>query len=431
MRATAGVFIWAIESCLLALFGVGSISLVHVAGGTSPIAMDMWVISIVLCSCLLNIILNTVVAFSSKQTIITPITARENETSDFEVVYMHKAVAQGHCSVVAITCALYTIILQRSLMDLNWASAYFPATPGLVWITGTATFAFLTVLLVTSITGAWAATAMGDSNTLFWILPTTSIVCIMFPIINEIGSNGLMVCSSPMVSTFAIIYANLALATSFTLSLLDSVEFDPVRIFPKFMRTVGDRTASFRVYNMIHGLCTSATIVVYWMSTRNLGIVTMVVLLSVNGAITLSSSLAFITTLMRIASTGVNSTNPKTSNNASQQEGSGSGSDFPSVSGSGSDSGSDSEDPPSPPRKGKEDKQVVKFGTKRRTGHTPDNITGVLRQNTNFQWPSMGSGRANTTKYSGDTLHSGMSIGERRIAILRLDGDQQMRTRHT
>jgi hypothetical protein len=290
MRATGGVFVWAIESMLLALFGVGTISIIHMVGGTSSIATDMWAIFVVLCSCVVNLILQTVVACSSKQATINEIT--EGVKSDFAMVYMHKAVAQGHCSIVTLVLVMYIITMQQSLINLDWANAYFASAPGLVWVTGTITLAFLTVLWFTSMAGAWAATATGDSNTLFVIIPTTAILCIMFPILNEIGINGLMVCSNPMSSTLAVLYANLALATSFTICLLDCVEFDPARILPKFMRTVGNRLPSFRIYSMIHGICASITIVMYWIVARGISTPTVVILLSANGIVTVTNSLS-------------------------------------------------------------------------------------------------------------------------------------------
>jgi hypothetical protein len=295
MRATGGVFVWAIESALLALFGVGTISLMHMVGGTSPIALDVWAIFVILCSCVVNLVLQTFVAFSSKQPIIQDIPEEgDDPTPDFAMMYMHKAVAQGHCATVAMVLALHTITMQHSLTDLDWANAYYASAPGLVWVTGTITLAFITVLWFTSITGSWAATAVGDSNTLFFIIPTTSIICIMFPIVNEIGSNGLMVCSDPMSSTLAVLYANLALATSFAISLLDCVEFDPARILPKFMRTVGDRMPLFRIYGMLHGICVSITVVMYWISARKISTITVFVILSANVIVTLANSLAGI-----------------------------------------------------------------------------------------------------------------------------------------
>jgi len=438
MRATAGVFIWAIESTLLALIGVGSISLVHVLGGSSPISADMWAIFTILCSCLLNVTLNTLVAFSSKQSVIEEPSTPEGQTPNSNTTGMHKSVAQGHCSIVAIILALHVITMQQSLVDLNWASAYFPSSPGLVWVVGTATLAFLTVLFITAIAGAWAATAVGDSNPIFFILPTTSIICIMFPIINEIGNNGLMACSSPMVSTLAIIYANLALATSFTLTLLDNVEFDPVRLLPKLMRTVGDRAAYVRIYCLLHGVCISGTMVVYWMSARKVGTVTVFALIIVNGIVTLANSMPFIAVLMRMSPIGgAQGSDSNAQNSGSDSVGSGSGSDSKQSTGSDasssprSESSSGGSDNPKKRRvKPTRSTPAVSVGPKRRNA-PGQNSAMFTNQRTNLQWPLAGITRTNTTLQYGNTHTTGMSVAERRIAILRLNEDQNGRTRHT
>jgi hypothetical protein len=295
MRATGGVFVWAIESVLLSLFGVGIISLMHTIGGTSPVALDIWAIFVILCSCVMNLALQMVVAFSSKQPVITDITESADDRPDFALMYLHKAVAQGHCCTVTLVSVLYTVSMLHSLTDLDWANAYFASAPGLVWVTGSIILAFVTVLWFTSITGSWAATAVGDSNALFCIIPTTAIVSIIFPIMNEVGINGLMVCTDAMSSTLAVLYANLALATSFAICLLDCVEFDPARILPKLMRTVGDRMPVFRIYSLIHGACVSSTLVMYWICARKVNTLTVLVILSANIIVTLVNCLAGMT----------------------------------------------------------------------------------------------------------------------------------------
>ena len=430
MRATAGVFIWAIESTMLGLFGVGSVSLVHVFGGSSPLSADMWAIFVVFSSCILNIIMNTVVAFSSKQTLIQDPTSPENKESGSGVVFMHKSITQGHCSVVAIILALYIIILQQSLFDLNWASAYFPSSPGLVWIVGTVTLAFLTVLFVTSISGSWAATAVGASNPIFFILPTTSIICIMFPIINEIANNGLMSCSSPMISTFAIIYANLALATSFTFSILDNVEFDPVKLLPKFMRTVGDRTASIRIYNFLHGICISGTMIVYWISARKVGTVTIFALIILNGVVTLSTSMPLIASLLQMKTLDMDRQGNRKvkdkSNNAESQSSSNSNSESESNSASGSQSSSDSDT-----KKGHnaKSKQNSSLGQKKRITLSRNNAV-FPNTNTLIEWPRLNSTLPNTPAFTRSPV-ANLTVAERRIAILRLNEDQSKRSRQT
>ena len=418
MRATGGVFVWAIESVLLAMFGVGTISIMHMVGGTSSIATDIWAIFVVLCSCVANLVLQTVVAFSSKQPTINEIT--EGGTPDFAMMYMHKAVAQGHCSAVTLVLLAHIIIMVRSLTDLDWANAYFASAPGLVWVTGTITLAFLTVLWFTSITGSWAATAVGDSNSLFGIIPTTAILCIIFPVLHEIGSNGLMVCSNPMSSTLAVMYANLALATSFTISLLDCVEFDPIHILPKFMRTVGDNMPLFRIYGVIHGICISTTVVMYWIITPGISTPIVMVLLSTNGLVTVANSLSGAKLVARLVPNWIldNLSGPAVDEDDPYPE--------PSAPDAGSD---DFNDPESEPiaseaefgtNQGSDEIFLRMRGPQRRTARPMPQQPVQAQRRTN--WAGLDFLKFNrlgaTTPPAAPTP---MTISERRIALLRLD----------
>jgi len=281
--------VWALESTLLALFGFATILLTQtLGGGKGTLAVDMWAMLIVLGSCLVNLGLHTLVAVTSKHTTIPSIPGSDMQPN---TPHLHKAIAQSHCCVVTLVLLLYILILQRSLTDLNWANAYYSAAPGLVWLTSCISMSFLTILCITSVAGAWSATATGDYNSLFCTLPTTSVACIMYPIVHEIGTNGLFVCTSTTFSSLTFLYANLVLASCFTITLLDCVEFDPVRILPKFMRTVGDRMPFVRIYSMLHGLCISATLVMYAMIARRISWFAVIMLLTLNGVMTIVSSL--------------------------------------------------------------------------------------------------------------------------------------------
>jgi hypothetical protein len=280
-RAIGGVFVWALESLMMALCGISTVLVTQTFGGKKLLAGDYWVLLVVLISCFVNVVMQTLVAMTNKQGMILQ-----------DSGYLHKSVAQAHCCVVTLLLVLYIIMLQQSLVDLNWANAYYTAAPGLVWLTGSITLAFVVVLWITSIAGAWTATAVGDHNSLFCTLPTTSMVCILYPVVHEVGNNGLMVCTDVFVSTVAVIYVNLAIASSLTITILDHVEFDPVKILPKFMRTVGDRVPSFRIYSLLHGVGVSAALLVYAMVARNINWVVVIILLSMHVFITLTTSIS-------------------------------------------------------------------------------------------------------------------------------------------
>jgi hypothetical protein len=281
VRAIGGVFVWALESLMLALCGLSTILVTQTFGGTTLLAGDIWVFLVILISCVVNVAMQTLVAMVNKQSVIVQ-----------DVGYLHKSVAQAHCCVVSLLLVLYIIIMQQSLVNLNWANAFYTAAPGLVWLTGSITLAFITVLWITSMAGSWTATAVGDYNSLFCTLPTTSMICILYPIVHEIGNNGLMVCTDAVVSTVAILYVNLAIASSFTLTILDHVEFDPANILPRFMRTVGDRIPYFRIYSLLHGISVSTALLVYAMVARNVNWVVVIVIFSLNVFITVTTSIS-------------------------------------------------------------------------------------------------------------------------------------------
>jgi hypothetical protein len=280
-RVTAAPFVWILESALLSLFGVGTIFLTQSFGGASSLIADIWTLLVILCSCVVTLGLHTLVAVTSKQTVIS---------SDNQMSHLHKPIAQSHTCVVTLMLLLYVLIVQRSLVDLNWAAAYYPASPGLLWLTAAITLSFTVVLFITSVAGAWTATELGDYNSLFSVLPTTCVACIFYPVIHEIGTNGLMVCSGPLGTTLAVLYCNLTMATSFTLCVMDIYEFDPAAILPKFMRTVNDRQPYFRIYGLLHGAGTSGALVVYSVVARKVSWGVVIILLSLNGILTVVTS---------------------------------------------------------------------------------------------------------------------------------------------
>jgi hypothetical protein len=233
-----------------------------------------------------------------------------------------------------------------------------------------------------------------------------------------------------MISTFAIIYANLALATSFTFSILDNVEFDPVKLLPKFMRTVGDRTASIRIYNFLHGICISGTMIVYWISARKVGTVTIFALIILNGVVTLSTSMPLIASLLQMKTLDMDRQGNRKvkdkSNNAESQSSSNSNSESESNSASGSQSSSDSDT-----KKGHnaKSKQNSSLGQKKRITLSRNNAV-FPNTNTLIEWPRLNSTLPNTPAFTRSPV-ANLTVAERRIAILRLNEDQSKRSRQT
>jgi len=80
------------------------------------------------------------------------------------------------------------------------------------------------------------------------------MVCVVYPVLHEIGQHGLIICSKPVVTTLTFMYVNLTIASSFALHCMEIYEFDPAHVFPAFMHSIAGQRPLFRVYSLLHGL---------------------------------------------------------------------------------------------------------------------------------------------------------------------------------
>jgi hypothetical protein len=274
-RMTSGIFVWSIEQALLALIGFGIVTAWQSLATTVVATADFWVMLVMLISCVATLVVHTGIAFHATNEFISR--TDDDATADGDLSYLHKPVAQAHCCVVVLLTGTYICMFLNSLYDLTWAAAFYPTAPGLVFATGSANIAFCFILFVVSVASAWACTAVGDSNTLFMYHPLFLIICVVYPLMHEIGQNGLMICSSQLTSTLTFMYANLTIASSFALHFLDVYEFDPAQVFPKFMHSVAGRQRPiFRVYSLLHGLLIIIPFIAYAASSQTISRTTIV-----------------------------------------------------------------------------------------------------------------------------------------------------------
>ena len=251
-RMTSGIFVWSIEQTLLALFAFGIVTAWQSMATATEATADIWTTFVLLFSCIATLALQIGIAFSSVSDIVTQPT--EDGVTSKDLSYLHNAVAQAHCCIVVLIGSSYIFLFSTSLYDLVWASAFFPSAPGLLFATGSASIALFFVLFFISVASVWACTSVGDSNGLFWYHPLFMMLCVMYPVLHEIGQHGLIICSKPMVTTLTFMYVNLTIASSFALHFMEIYEFDPAHVFPKFMHSIGGNRPFFRVYPMLHGL---------------------------------------------------------------------------------------------------------------------------------------------------------------------------------
>jgi hypothetical protein len=249
---TSGIFVWGIEQTLLALVAFGIVTSWQSVATTSVATADCWVTFVLLFSCCATLVVQSGIAFSSKRDVVSQPT--DDGATNIDLSFLYNAVAQAHCCVVVLIGISYIFIFFVSLYDLVWVTAFFPSAPGLLFATGSGSIAFLFVMFFISMASVWACTPVGDSNYLFFYHPLFMMVCVVYPVLHEIGQHGLIICSKPVVTTLTFMYVNLTIASSFALHCMEIYEFDPAHVFPAFMHSIAGQRPLFRVYSLLHGL---------------------------------------------------------------------------------------------------------------------------------------------------------------------------------
>jgi len=249
---TSSIFVWGIEQTLVSLFGFGIVMAWQSLATATVATADFWSTAVLLFSCSTTLAVQVVIAFTSINKVVSKPTDDGVARSDFS--YLHTAVAQAHCCITVLIGSSYLLLFLTSIYDVVWASAFYPSAPGLLFATGSGTTAFCFALFLISVASVWACTSVGDSNTLFWYHPLFLMLCVIYPVLHEIGQNGLIICSKPLVTTLTFMYVNLTIASSFALHFMEIFEFDPAQVFPRYMHSIAGNRPFFRVYPMLHGL---------------------------------------------------------------------------------------------------------------------------------------------------------------------------------
>lgn len=177
-------------------------------------------------------------------------------------VYM-QAATQGLLSFVVIISVYYLIIAFKARHFTLWQLAFFPR--GGMEFNAPIGFAVIAIMLVLSFVTTFSFTPPNKTNYLFFNLQSFVGACLFFPVLNEISTNGLMICSNYYTDTFAFLYVNLSLGTSMLLSLLDSANYNPSNLLPEWM---SGQNAVFKVYNLLHGVLTGAFLFSYLLTTK-------------------------------------------------------------------------------------------------------------------------------------------------------------------
>jgi hypothetical protein len=293
-RQLGGVFVWSLETFLLALLtfalqqSLAALNLLN-AGG-----MHTWAVLMVLLSSGIQLLVQLVLAAWHKQDALLAgdvsetahlalVSGKGSETAASDDVIrktiekidnhathsaLHKAVAQAHLCVVFFVTAAYLCVLFESVQRAQWAAVFFATSPSigvdaLVIIIAALMCAFLTLSLILAVCNAFAATPVGESNYLILFAPLVLSLCMFYPLLHEIGQRELFFCTTAETNLMAMLFANFAIATSFLFFVLDLVEFDACHVLPAILHSRLQGDAGVRLYLMLHALFVAFGLTVY------------------------------------------------------------------------------------------------------------------------------------------------------------------------
>ena len=291
LRMTRGVFVWSIEQTLLAFVAFGTVTAWQALAAATSATADSWITFVLLFSCAVTLVIQSVIAFYSVSDIISQPVEDEKVISDLS--YLHTAVAQAHCCIVVLFSGSYMFVFFTSLYNLVWVTAFFPFAPGLLFATGSGIISFHLVLFFVSVANVWACTSVGSSNALFFYRPLFMMLCVVHPVLHEIGQNGLIICSTPVITTMTFMYVNLTIASSFALHFMTIYEFDPAHVFPQFMHGVAGKRPFFCVYSLLHGLLIIVPFVCYAALSSSVSVAPAVVIALLASVATVLQSVNF------------------------------------------------------------------------------------------------------------------------------------------
>ncbi|MGA0926077.1 MAG: hypothetical protein ACO3RW_02610 [Burkholderiaceae bacterium] len=181
---------------------------------------------------------------------------------------LHKAVAQAHLCVLFFATVVYVSVLVQGVQHAQWAAVFFATSPvtgadALTVLVGVFVCMFLFVSLIIALCNCFAATPLGERNTLVLFSPLVLTLCMVYPLLHEIGTRELFFCTTAETNLLAMLFVNFAIATSFLFFVLDVVEFDACNVLPDVLHSRVQGEAGVRLYLMLHAVFVAAGLTVY------------------------------------------------------------------------------------------------------------------------------------------------------------------------
>jgi hypothetical protein len=252
-----GVFVWALEGAFLSLMGWASLRALIALTLMTDGVMYNWATWTVLLSSLFHVMAQVAIA-SWRLSIVLEHGAL--------AAIAHQTLARAHCCVVFFTTVIFGMVWLWAHSYNRTANIFFSSsTPGTIFA-GAALTALLVVILMVAVAGAFAATPVGASNTLFLFSALWILLGALYPLFVEIGQRELFLCSSTQATIAGILLANSILLASYLLFVLDVLEVNVPAAVENILP--GSKIKNVRFFRFIHAASVSLWLLVYTISSN-------------------------------------------------------------------------------------------------------------------------------------------------------------------
>lgn len=227
IKSLQGPITWLIENVIYALFGAAVVVCARLIENNQFPIFDLWAVLSFLTStiiCCLGFII--VLCFERQQ--------------GLKSKYL-KPISQSHHNITTVILVVYVLVSVKALYNSKWAVAFFPVSQSSLSLNIAAGLSYIVIAWMMSAILTYASTPFGESNSMFFNLPTIAGVTIVFIITNSVATWKIMICGLILEKAVVAVVAVTAVAWSSVFSILDAVSFK-----------IQEQDMEVRWYNMGH-----------------------------------------------------------------------------------------------------------------------------------------------------------------------------------
>ena len=250
-ESVGSVFVWTTQSllfsCLVfALYAI--VALLDAYEGVYPVLV-WWVAVSVLVLSVVVALINGIIAFIQVKPELFP---RE---------YMK--CTQAYCGMISVISTTFSCTSYKAMSSVTWQKAFFPTEDKYLHVVTVCLIAALNVQWLMSLVLTYVCTPYGKGNLAFLQIPVAAGLALLFTLVNETGTRGLMTCSTATMDVMVFAFANMFILSSALMHVLSALEFDIANKFPSFMHSTAGKRAQFDVYSFIHGTLIVSYLIFY------------------------------------------------------------------------------------------------------------------------------------------------------------------------